>query len=74
MNDDRIRNLLIGLCGTGNMLLGCLMLWMSKPPESGGIHIVGIAGMLFVVTGLVQKAAAAGGWIDGAKKNRTDKQ
>lgn len=66
---DRTNCFLLGLCGTGNMILGCMMVWFSKPPDAG-MHIVGGLGMLFAVTGLLQKVGAAGAWLDMEAKER----
>jgi hypothetical protein len=67
MADVKTQNYLLGLCGTGNMAIGLALCWFSKPPEYGGPHFEAIAGMLFILAGLIQKAVAMGGLLDGNK-------
>jgi hypothetical protein len=54
---DRIRVGINALCGTGNMIVGVLLLLFTEKPEYEP-HVAGMIGIAFVLVGLVQKLVA----------------
>ncbi len=54
---SNVQSLLLALCGSGNIVIGTLMLLFTEKPQYEP-HIFGMVGLAFVGVGLWEKALA----------------